>query len=136
MSRAGAAAGVIVLVVAALAPLIFTTYFVGQLLTQALYLGIELPAGIPLFATGLAGPVDLCPGPDGSLYYLNRNAWVKDDLFRPKTGSVHPAVSCVTRVTTSPIDSSGSRPSSAAVYGVSGILSSDWPPNVFEYPYA
>ena len=28
-------------------------------------------------------------GPDGSLYYLNRNAWVRDAKFRPKTGSVH-----------------------------------------------
>src|SRR5205085_5232569 len=49
----------------------------------------ERPESVRLFSTGLAGPVDLCVGPDGSLYYLNRNAWVKDDQFKPGTGSVH-----------------------------------------------
>src|SRR5207248_204471 len=30
-----------------------------------------------VFATGLRGPVDLAVAPDGSLYWLNRNVWVK-----------------------------------------------------------
>jgi uncharacterized repeat protein (TIGR03806 family) len=47
------------------------------------------PKDVRVFATGLAGPVDLQVGPDGSLYYLARNAWVKDDKFRPNTGSLH-----------------------------------------------
>jgi uncharacterized repeat protein (TIGR03806 family) len=47
------------------------------------------PKDVKPFATGLAGAVDLRVGPDGSLYYLNRNAWVKDDKFKPKTGSLH-----------------------------------------------
>jgi uncharacterized repeat protein (TIGR03806 family) len=47
------------------------------------------PDQVELFATGLLGPVDLATAPDGSLYYLNRNAWVKDDKFQPRTGSLH-----------------------------------------------
>jgi uncharacterized repeat protein (TIGR03806 family) len=47
------------------------------------------PKSVTLFATGLAAPVDLKVGPDGSLYYLNRNVWVKDDKFKPNTGSLH-----------------------------------------------
>jgi uncharacterized repeat protein (TIGR03806 family) len=47
------------------------------------------PKAVSVFATGLAGPVDLRVAPDGSLYYLNRKAWVKDDRFRPQTSSVH-----------------------------------------------
>jgi glucose/arabinose dehydrogenase len=42
-----------------------------------------------LFAANLAGPVALEVGPDGCLYVLNRNAWVKDDHFRPRTGTLH-----------------------------------------------
>jgi uncharacterized repeat protein (TIGR03806 family) len=49
----------------------------------------DRPQDVTPFATGLAGPVDLQLGPDGSLYVLNRNAWVKDDKFRPHTGSLH-----------------------------------------------
>jgi uncharacterized repeat protein (TIGR03806 family) len=41
-----------------------------------------------LFATGLAAPVSLCVGPDGSLYYLNRGDWVNDGKGKPGTGSV------------------------------------------------
>jgi uncharacterized repeat protein (TIGR03806 family) len=40
------------------------------------------------FAAGLAGPVDLRVAPDGSLYVLCRNAWVKDDKFQANTGSL------------------------------------------------
>lgn len=40
------------------------------------------------FAAGLAGPVDLQFAPDGSLYCLTRNVWVKDDKFQPHTGSL------------------------------------------------
>ena len=47
------------------------------------------PKDVKVFATGLVGPVDLQLGPDGSLYYLNRNAWVKDGKFQPNTGSLH-----------------------------------------------
>jgi uncharacterized repeat protein (TIGR03806 family) len=46
------------------------------------------PRSAEPFAAGLAGPVDLRVAPDGSLYVLNRNAWVKDDKFRPNTGSL------------------------------------------------
>jgi uncharacterized repeat protein (TIGR03806 family) len=49
----------------------------------------ENPKDVKGFATGLTGPVDVQVGPDGSLYVLNRNAWVKDDKFRPNTGSLH-----------------------------------------------
>jgi uncharacterized repeat protein (TIGR03806 family) len=38
------------------------------------------------FAAHLVRPVDLAVGPDGCLYVLQRNAWVKDDKFRPGTG--------------------------------------------------
>jgi uncharacterized repeat protein (TIGR03806 family) len=46
------------------------------------------PRSVRVFATGLAAPVDLKVGPDGSLYCLNRQAWVKDDKFTPNTGSL------------------------------------------------
>ncbi len=45
--------------------------------------------GAPVeFASGLNRPVDLAFAPDGSLYVLQRNAWVIDDKFRPHTGSL------------------------------------------------
>jgi uncharacterized repeat protein (TIGR03806 family) len=44
------------------------------------------PGQSELFARGLRGPVDLRVAPDGSLYVLERNAWVKDDQFRTATG--------------------------------------------------
>jgi uncharacterized repeat protein (TIGR03806 family) len=44
---------------------------------------------VTLFATGLQAPVDLKFGPDGSLYYLNRRMWVKDDKYKSNTGSLH-----------------------------------------------
>jgi glucose/arabinose dehydrogenase len=40
------------------------------------------------FATGLRRPVDLRFAVDGSLYVLQRNAWVIDDKFQPNTGSL------------------------------------------------
>ncbi len=40
------------------------------------------------FASGLSRPVDLAFAPDGSLYVLQRNAWVIDDKFQPHTGSL------------------------------------------------
>jgi uncharacterized repeat protein (TIGR03806 family) len=49
----------------------------------------DKPREVQLFARDLAGPVDLQVAPDGSLYYLNRNAWVKDAAFKPRTGSLH-----------------------------------------------
>ncbi len=47
------------------------------------------PTDVRPFAAGLTGPVDVQVGPDGGLYILNRNAWVKDDHFKPNTGSLH-----------------------------------------------
>ena len=40
------------------------------------------------FAGGLARPVDLKFAPDGTLFILLRDAWVRDDHFQPKTGSL------------------------------------------------
>jgi glucose/arabinose dehydrogenase len=47
------------------------------------------PERIETFATGLSRPVDLQFAPDGTLYVLLRDAWVKDQNFRPGTGSLH-----------------------------------------------
>jgi uncharacterized repeat protein (TIGR03806 family) len=44
------------------------------------------PETAPLFASKLVRPVDLAVGPDGCLYVLHRNAWVKDEKFKPETG--------------------------------------------------
>jgi glucose/arabinose dehydrogenase len=41
------------------------------------------------FASGLFGPVDLRVAPDGSLWVLQRNAWIKDKTFQSRTGSLH-----------------------------------------------
>jgi uncharacterized repeat protein (TIGR03806 family) len=46
------------------------------------------PKAVRLFATGLTAPVDLRVSPDGSLYCLNRREWVKDDKFKPNSGSL------------------------------------------------
>jgi putative heme-binding domain-containing protein len=40
------------------------------------------------FATGLTRPVDLAFAPDGSLFVLQRDAWVIDNKFEPHTGSL------------------------------------------------
>ncbi|MBW3600371.1 MAG: chitobiase/beta-hexosaminidase C-terminal domain-containing protein, partial [Planctomycetes bacterium] len=50
------------------------------------------PDAADAFASGLAGPVALDVAPDGSLYYLNRNVWVRDKKFREATGSLHKVV--------------------------------------------
>lgn len=47
------------------------------------------PAPARTFALGLARPVDLAFSPDGSLYVLLRDAWVRDSKFEPETGSLH-----------------------------------------------
>jgi glucose/arabinose dehydrogenase len=41
------------------------------------------------FAGALAGPVALEVAPDGCMYVLNRNVWVKDEKFKPNTGTLH-----------------------------------------------
>jgi putative heme-binding domain-containing protein len=46
------------------------------------------PKKVATFATGLARPVDLRFAADGSLYVLQRDAWVIDQNFRPGTGSL------------------------------------------------
>lgn len=50
------------------------------------------PDRIETFATGFARPVDLKFGPEGYLYVLLRDAWVKDRSFRPGTGSLQKIV--------------------------------------------
>jgi glucose/arabinose dehydrogenase len=40
------------------------------------------------FATRFRRPVDLAVAPDGTLWVLERNAWVKDAKFEPGTGSL------------------------------------------------
>jgi uncharacterized repeat protein (TIGR03806 family) len=63
-------------------------FFADYILNWVRVLDPDKPGRAEPFAAGLAGPVALEVGPDGSLYVLNRNAWVKDDKFRPKTGSL------------------------------------------------
>jgi len=46
------------------------------------------PKSVRPFAKNLVRPVDLALAPDGSLYVLNRNAWVKDKKYQPHTGSL------------------------------------------------
>jgi uncharacterized repeat protein (TIGR03806 family) len=48
----------------------------------------DKPQDVKEFATGLTGVVDLQVSPEGELYYLSRNAWVKDQQFKPNTGSL------------------------------------------------
>jgi len=48
----------------------------------------ERPIRAEVFATGMARPVDLAFAPDGSLYVLLRDAWVKDGQFRTGSGSL------------------------------------------------
>jgi putative heme-binding domain-containing protein len=52
----------------------------------------EHPDRVETFATGFTRPVDLKFGPDGCLYVLLRDAWVKDSSFRPGTGSLQKIV--------------------------------------------
>ncbi len=49
----------------------------------------DRPQRVETFATGFTRPVDLQFAPDGSLYVLLRDAWVKDRNFQPGTGSLH-----------------------------------------------
>src|SRR5207249_8282322 len=64
-------------------------YFFADFMANWLrVLAPDRPDSVSVFAMGLAGPVALALAPDGSLYCLNRNAWVKDDKFRPGTGSL------------------------------------------------
>lgn len=46
------------------------------------------PLAAATFARRLPRPVDVAVGPDGALYVLNRSAWVKDEKFKPGTGSL------------------------------------------------
>ena len=49
----------------------------------------DRPAAAADFAAGLARPVDLKFAPDGGLYYLSRDMWVKDKDFKPGTGALY-----------------------------------------------
>jgi putative heme-binding domain-containing protein len=62
----------------------FADYIHGWIKT----LDVNHPEQIDTFASGLRNPVDLRFGPDGSLYVLLRNAWVRDAKFSPGTGSL------------------------------------------------
>lgn len=48
----------------------------------------DAPKSAGPFASGFKRPVDLALAPDGSLFVLNRNAWVKDAKFESQTGSL------------------------------------------------
>jgi len=52
------------------------------------YLDPAAPERPRMFARGFKGPVDLQVGADGALYVLERNAWVRDEKFQPRTGSL------------------------------------------------
>ena len=52
------------------------------------YLDPSHPEKVHDFSSGLARVVDLKFAPDGSLYVLQRDAWVIDGNFRPGTGSL------------------------------------------------
>ncbi|MHC5537739.1 PQQ-dependent sugar dehydrogenase, partial [Singulisphaera rosea] len=64
-------------------------FFADFILNWVRVLDPERPDSVQPFASGLAGPVALQVGPDGSLYCLNRNAWVKDNVFKSGTGTLH-----------------------------------------------
>lgn len=51
-------------------------------------LDVEHPEQVETFAAGVRHLVDLRFSPDGGLYVLSRNAWVIDDKFSPRTGSL------------------------------------------------
>lgn len=63
-------------------------FFADYMLNWIRTLDPEHPDSVASFASGLSGPVALQVGPDGSLYCLERNAWVKDGEFRPGTGAL------------------------------------------------
>jgi glucose/arabinose dehydrogenase len=73
----------------------FPTQYVGKYFFQDYMnnwmrvLDPEHPQDIATFARNLSGPVAVDLGPDGSLYYLNRSAWVKDEKWKPNTGSLY-----------------------------------------------
>jgi putative heme-binding domain-containing protein len=46
------------------------------------------PEKVETFATGLSRPVDLAFGPKGALFVVLRDAWVIDENFHPRTGSL------------------------------------------------
>ena len=77
------------------------------------------PKTVTPFATGLAGPVDVKVAPDGSLYVLNRRAWVRDDKFKTGTGTLHRIFYAggggrlTPRITTQPADRGATRGQSA-----------------------
>jgi glucose/arabinose dehydrogenase len=64
-------------------------YLFADFVHGAIYaLDTKKPVAAKRFATGLRRPVDLRLAPDGSLYVLQRNAWVIDDKYLPNTGSL------------------------------------------------
>jgi putative heme-binding domain-containing protein len=64
-------------------------FFFADFVHGAIYaLDPNKPGSAKRFATGLRRPIDLRFAPDGSLYVLQRNAWVIDENYLPKTGSL------------------------------------------------
>ncbi len=49
----------------------------------------DRPIPAETFALGLSRPVDLGFSPNGSIYILTRDAWVRDNRFEPSTGALH-----------------------------------------------
>jgi acetyl esterase len=52
------------------------------------FLDPDHPGNVQAFASGLTRPVDLAFNQDGSLYILQRDAWVVDSNFRAGTGAL------------------------------------------------
>ncbi len=92
------------------------------------------PTQSEVFARGLRGPVDLRVAPDGSLYLLNRNVWVKDGKFRTDTGSLHriawaarePSLPRVTRQPKDAVVAAGEKVTLRVEAGGSGPRAYQW----------
>jgi uncharacterized repeat protein (TIGR03806 family) len=72
------------------------------------------PTDVRPFAAGLAGPVDLQLAPDGSLFVLERNAWVKDEKFQQNTGWLRRIVYVANTAKPAPVITAGPEEVTAA----------------------